>query len=541
MLMELVGHGWGLSCLGIAMKSPLQLLAVVIVALAIGVSHAQQLANSYSIHGKVLDSQTGSPIARVLVTLQDKELRLVVTDNDGRFEFEGIHTEPAQLRLAKRGYFLPGEESPTTMSNTSLLVNSHTESIVLKLDAASTIHGRIISEEGEALETVPITLFYRKPINGEEFLLRNEAIHTNEDGEFSFSQLRAGKYFILAGPMLGTPLMPVAHSKIPVVNFGAAYYPGVSDPHAAAPIVLGPGQDISIDLSLKKISLFTLSGEITGWHAGEEEILQISPVSGAYSNYDSKFDDATGHFQASKVPSGVYAIRVFVKNSLVARQEINVHSNVAGVKLPLFAPRKIAVMVHAKDRRAEGAYVNVMLSPEDKWQQSAVNLPQPSNDPGGIFVQEPEPGKYWAHFGVHAPVYVVAATCGATDLLREPLVVTDQSVPSMDVTVAYDSATFGVQVHSQGLPVLAHVLIVPVDPPGEPIVLTTSLEGRFEGRQLAPGTYRVWAFDKLPRLYRNAAILEPYASAAKIIVLTANQTTDMQLEMVTLKAGDANE
>ncbi len=259
------------------MKAPLQLLAVVIIALVTGVSHAQQLANSYSIHGRVLDSQNGSPIARVLVTIPDKELHLVVTDNDGRFELEGIHTEPAQLRVAKRGYFLPGETALTTMSNTSMLVNSHTKSIVLKLDAASTIHGRIISEEGEALETVPITLFYRKPINGEEFVLRQQAINTNEDGEFNFSQLPAGKYFILAGPMLGPPWMPVAHSKIPVLNYGAAYYPGVSDPHAAAPIVLGPGQDISIDLSLKKISLFTLSGEVTGWHAGEEGILQIFP------------------------------------------------------------------------------------------------------------------------------------------------------------------------------------------------------------------------------------------------------------------------
>ena len=156
-------------------------------------------------------------------------------------------------------------------------------------------------------------------------------------------------------------------------------------------------------------------------------------------------------------------------------------------------------------------------------------------------MQEPEPGKYWAHFGVNPPVYIVAATCGATDLLREPLVVTDQSVPSIDVTVAYDSATFGAQVHSQGRPVLAKVLMIPVDPPGEPTVLTTNLEGRSEGRQLAPGMYRVWAFDKLPRLYRNAAILEPYASAAKTIILTANQKTDVQLEMVTLKVDEANE
>jgi hypothetical protein len=517
------------------MKAPSQLLAALVLGLAIGVLQGQQPVKSYGIHGRVLNSQTGAPIERVLIALQDNELRMALTDRDGRFEIEGLHTEPAQLRMAKRGFFLPGETDQASLVNMVVEVNSHTDSVTLKLSPASSIHGRITSEQGEAIETVPVVLFYQGPVKGAETLLRQNATTTNEDGEFNFSELPAGKYFILAGPIPGTPLMPVAHSKIPVASYGAAYYPGVSDPHASTAIALRPGQDISIDLSLKKISLFTLSGEVMGWHAGQDGSLQIFPASGAYSNYDAKFDTAAGQFHASQLPPGIYTIRVFVKDSLVAQQEINVRSSIAGLKMPLSEPRRIAVTVHAKDRRAENAYVSVKLEPEDKWQQPILGFSRPE------FMLEPAPGKYWAHFSLIPPLQVIAANCGATDLLREPLIVTDQNVPDIDLTVAYDSATLGGQVHSQGLPVAAHVLIVPVDPPGEPRVQATNLEGDFAGLQLAPGRYHVWAFDKLPRRYRNAATLEPYDSSAKIITLTADQKTDLTLEIVTVKADDANE
>jgi hypothetical protein len=150
------------------MRRSLQLL-IVFIALTITALHGQQSEKSYALRGAVINTLSGEPIPRVLIVIQDSEVRMGLTDANGRFEFDGVHTDPIYIRVGKKGFILPGELSPDkSIENVVAEANSQSDEVVVKLSPASAIIGQIVSPEGEPLEDVPVQLFYHGPMDGEE-------------------------------------------------------------------------------------------------------------------------------------------------------------------------------------------------------------------------------------------------------------------------------------------------------------------------------------------------------------------------------------
>jgi hypothetical protein len=329
-------------------------------------------------------------------------------------------------------------------------------------------------------------------------------------------------------------LVPVEHPGIPYKSYGQFFYPGVSDPHNAAPINLTAGQELAITLPLLQERTFHIGGQVVGWHAGDAGQLELKPVFGSGAEISADFNGATARFVLTQVPFGWYRLQLSSQGSFYLQRELFVDSD---LRLSLAQSRRIPIMVHANDRRAHGGHVTLTLKPEDKWQQLVSAGPLRSDQEDYSLILPP-PGKYRVHFELAPPLYVIAARCGLSDLLREPLMVTGQNDDPIEVTLAYVSATFGGQVRSQGRPVQGHLLILPVDPAGEPRIERTDLAGKFAGLQLPPGTYRVWAFDHLPLYYKEAGRLEQFASSAQIVRLAPDQKLEVVVDLLEVGQSD---
>src|SRR4051812_37833647 len=64
---------------------------------------------AYSFSGIVVNSATGEPIPRALVTLNMQTQRMVMTAADGRFEFTSLPEGLAIIYARKPGFFTPQE------------------------------------------------------------------------------------------------------------------------------------------------------------------------------------------------------------------------------------------------------------------------------------------------------------------------------------------------------------------------------------------------------------------------------------------------
>ena len=512
---------------------------VAFIALTISALHGQQSGTSYTVQGTVINSLSGEPIPRALVVIQDSEIRMTLTDANGHFEFDTVHVDTAYIRAGKKGYILPGELSPaSSLEQVASEANSQSGPIVITLSPASAIVGKIVSPDGEPLEEVPVRLFYYGPIDGEERLKPHADVLTDEEGEFSFNDLPAGQFFLVAGPQADKPLVPVERPGIPSRSYGQFFYPGVSDPHNATPINLNAGQELAVTLPLLQERPFKIVGQVVGWHAGDAGELELKPVFGPNTEISGNFDGATARFVINQVPSGWHRLQLSSKGSYVLQRELFVDSDLRELRLSLDQVRRIPLIVRANNLRARGGHVSLTLIPQDKWQEP-VSLGPLRSDSEESSLLLPPPGKYRVHFDLFPPLYVITARCGSLDLLREPLVVTGQTNDPIEVTLAYDRATFGGQVRSQGRPVQGHLLILPVEPAGEPRIERTDLAGNFAGLQLHPGTYRVWAFDHLPLYYKEAGRLDRFASSAQIVKLAPDQKLEVTVDL--LEVGQSDE
>jgi hypothetical protein len=105
--------------------------------------------------------------------------------------------------------------------------------------------------------------------------------------------------------------------------------------------------------------------------------------------------------------------------------------------------------------------------------------------------------------------YVAAIRCGEKDLLDSPLVIgAGASVPAIEVTLRNDGAEIDGSIVGMtaspnpampaavGPTAAAYVYIVPARGGGEVKTLVSQPNGDFGIQQLAPGTYRVLAFDR---------------------------------------------
>src|ERR1700683_1752034 len=104
-------------------------------------------ADRYSLSGTVVNSATGEPIRRVLVECSLDCTQAMLTDGEGRFEFDDLPEGQASINARKPGFFSEQElhqgqlRSPTPA--TMIEVGPQMSPVVLKLYPEGVITGRV--------------------------------------------------------------------------------------------------------------------------------------------------------------------------------------------------------------------------------------------------------------------------------------------------------------------------------------------------------------------------------------------------------------
>ena len=198
------------------------------------------------IEGRVTNSVTGEAVGGVKVRFLDRQsiVHDTVTDSTGAYRLTGLADGNYGGVFTKDGFSEGRLSEPVHVA----------ANVPARADAQiqpwGSLRGRVLDEDGKPAAGVRV----------ECGCTRDDGVATDQSGEFTFQDLRPGSYRLAAKP----------EAKIRMqdgVRLGtvAIYYPSVTEPAQAVPIVVRIGENVSgIEIRLKSVPVHRVAGVVLG-------------------------------------------------------------------------------------------------------------------------------------------------------------------------------------------------------------------------------------------------------------------------------------
>jgi hypothetical protein len=555
-------------------RNVILLSAIVFFLVLAALSQTGDENKTYQLAGAVVNSVTGRPIPRVLVRLSATRRntlslnRSVLTGTEGDFSFNNVPPGMAEILLTKPGYFYPGASSssyaPYRADNApyKVEVGPDTGNVVLKLAPQAVITGTIQGNDEEPLEGVRVSIFTSQVIEGRRQLVPTHgATLSDEDGNFRITGLVQGRYYLSAAAgrvsrtILGAQSQNGGETYPPIV-----YFPDGNDLASAEPLDLATGQHQDVRLTLKTVPSFKVAGAIA--NPGDWKRLNAPALVDEFQQpliSADRFEGRSGVFEFRAVPAGTYWLQLGGMNRegryTATYRRLAVHSNVAELRLTVQPSLDIPIILHAdfvheKTPRGhcrftsdsgEAQESDCSDYPDARIELHSLDFPrlQFQSDSGPLkaafSIRGVSPGQYSVRAQATFGGYIESARCGGVDLLREPLVVPeDGNVCAIEIVVRDDPATMKIQVRTEKPGQQALVLVFP-DPVTvtDPQIRADSQGGEVYAGPLAPGAYKVFAFDAAAGFdYPSLDELAKYSAQATSVKVGANESANVVVDLI---------
>ena len=236
---------------------------------------SQQQGGTATLSGRVIrgESSGRTPVARVIVSVSLGDAsrnRQTVTDDQGRFQFDGLPAGSFLLTASRIGWVTTyyGSPRPGRPPGVRIAVADGTKiTVEIPIVPGSVIAGRVVDEDGQPMSRMFPLLLEQRLVGNRQMLARiklREGVgfferSTNDLGEFRLFGLPPGAYHLVLTPSIASGARfttqdevrwamqpPGAGGQIPplgaVAGYAMLFYPGTSDPAQSQAIVVGPGE-----------------------------------------------------------------------------------------------------------------------------------------------------------------------------------------------------------------------------------------------------------------------------------------------------------
>jgi hypothetical protein len=506
--------------------------------------------------------------------------RAMLTDRDGHFKFEGVPQGNTFLNATKPG-FMPEKGESFSVLGQRVRAGPDALPVFVRLMSTAVIAGRVMDTNGEPVEGIEIMIYRLGLENGRKHLddsIKLEkgnppTLTTDEDGKFRVFGLAPGTYYVAAIPLWASdaafdPEGPGPNgidlaSKVngsddpPDAGYPLTYYPEAADLSQSTPIQLSAGEEARIDLTLGRTPVVSIAGTITGSPLGGDPDLRFINQSGDRIAFAYDFDPQTGRFDASLISRGFCTIRAAgndaLGNPLHAELTLKAEANAKNIHLTLLPSPSIPIVVRVEtsksqsdvDRqdvtnpKSDASLVNVVLHPVELL-RTDIPPDKDEKDPNNtsLALRNIDAGRYRVGVtSVNTSLCVKSVSYAGIDLLREELTVTQGNHSSIEVVLRDDCAALEVSTNPDDSAVV-FVVVVPDYAPQNPITgavstVMNSTHIKLNFNRLAPGTYNVFAFDRLDGLeYTNPDALREYASKATQVSLQPNESRSIKVDVI---------
>jgi hypothetical protein len=477
-----------------------------------------------------------------------------ITDDSGGFVFKDLAPGRYTVTAGHKKYSGPFINSPDPSVGVAV-ANGQTVEALITMTPTSVIRGRIRDASGQFASNVQVEALVISYPNGLPSLMPTISKASDDRGEYRLYGIPPGDYYIGATPRPPSAIAALAGGDRSVKTF----YPNEFDISRATKITLHGGEEISnIDISIQAPQMFKISGTVSttvpvaappptaqgafaviqqNQNATIQLVLNsrdITRPEGGNSGGTSVSVSAAsaGPFEIANVLPGSYdLVAVFNGNSSApafARTVIDVRNqDVGGLVMTIRAGMQVRGSVTVDGSAPKAGSVRMALTPADALRRVGVALPATIAPDGSFNIEQGCPD---GHFRMSvAPLsgdfYVEDIRQGASSIYDAGFEIRGQNPDPIQVIIKSGAGTFdGTVQDASGKPVIGGtVAFVPASRRQNDALYYMSRSdstGAFTIRGIAPGDYKMFAWDVMPPgAYTNAAFLEKYEERAVAVTI----------------------
>ena len=543
------------------MRAPLSALILVLFS---GCALGQTASKSASIQGTVSKDPGGEPVKKALIELiaEDQDSGgnyTALSSADGRFRIESVAPGRYRLFAERTGYLQAGEHHARSEGRSlSLAAGDELDDIVIRMQAAAVVSGRVTDADGEPLPNAQVTVLRQSYASGHRQWEQVGGERTNDIGEYRVPGLDAGTYFIAVTPPPDFKALIDAAGKAtkardtaqPGSSYAITYYPNTLDRTQAAPVQLHPGDQFPADFALVPAPSFAIRGSIGNLPKGASAglFLQSRQLTLITSGAEVRPD---GTFEIRDVAPGSYMLLATVSGGsvpLTATQTVQITSeNIEGLTLTPQPGTSIRGRIQFEGAHGDTNQLFLLLHSEDDEALGAFSLGDGFSNgariaPDGSFEWNGVPAGHYdlelaKENGSTGSWFLKSAYAGGRDINDAGFVANGGTVFMQAVASAHAATVRGVVTRGQ-LP-LANAVVVAV--PEARLrsrsdrfqKTTTDQHGTFSLTGMPPGEYTLLAWDAVDAgEYYDPEFLRSYEDRGTVLRLGEGDSKSLQIEAI---------
>jgi hypothetical protein len=537
-------------------------------ALAAQEAPASAGAKPAILQGLVVKEPGSEPVKKVLIELiaesqNDAGNYTALSGNDGGFRIENITPGRYHLFAEHTGYQEIIKHHQRSEGRViALTAGQELKDLVIHLQAAAVIEGRVADEDGDPMAEAQAAVFRQTFVGGHTHWEQIGAERTNDLGEYRISGLASGQYFVAVTPPPDFRSMIETAGNKPHDAAGAigksltyayqtTYYPGTRERAQATPIQLHAGEDFPANFSLTQGPSLTIKGSVTNLPPGASAAITLQSrdfnvvLNGAEMRKD-------GTFEIRDVSPGAYTIIATVDSTaapMMARQSLQVAENIDDVRLTPQVGGTIRGRLRIEGRpgvRPQDSQIFLLLRPEEDTEDALSSLGLASlsaqvNADGSFEWKDVMPDHYFIQLSEGSATsdwFVKSVAAGGRDVSESGFNV-GSGMPALDLVASTNGASVeGVVTNAAGEPVADAVLVAVPEArfqrlPDHYRKAASDQSGHFRVRGLPPGDYTIFAWESVEgEAYFNSDFMRSYEGRGKVLHVSEGERVSLQLKVI---------
>ena len=560
---------------------PAALLWLVVLAVALSAQTSPSSAAQTStparatLSGIVTKDPGSEPVKKALIELiaesqSDGGNYTALTGADGGFRIENIAPGRYRMFVERTGFQEIDKHHRRTEGRTlTLAAGQEMKDLVIHLQAAAVIEGRVTDEDGDPMAEAQVAVLRQTFVAGRRHWEQVRAERTNDLGQYRIPGLAAGSYFVSVTPPPDFRSLLDASSDVPAElrrNVAAAsevatayqttYYPGTRDRSQAASIQLHGGDDFPVNFSLTPSPSLTIRGSVVNLPAGSTATVMLqSKDFGLVLNGAEMRKD--GSFEIRDVAPGAYTILATVDNAaatMMARQSLQITSaNVEGLRLAPQTggsirghlrmeagsaarpdPSQMFLVLRSADGDGEDDALGAFTVQEDFSTLAHVNADgsfEWKNVPAGHYLVQISDASAM-------PDWFLKSVAAGRDAADSGFSVSGGTTTLDLVASANGAVAEGIATNQKDEPVADAVVVAVPEArfrshPDRYRKAVTDQSGRFTLRGMSPGDYTLFVWENVDgEAYSNPEFLKSYEGQGKPLSLGEGERKSVQLKAI---------